>query len=65
MIVYEQNPYSRTRSFSYIESFILFLTPYFHIWGQGVVCIKCGSMWVGIYTHIPDLYPAGQILIEL
>lgn len=28
-----------------MESFILFLAPYLHIWGQGVVCIKCGSMW--------------------
>ena len=43
--------HSHTRSFSYMESFILFLAPYPHIWGHRVVCIKCGSMWVDTYTR--------------
>ena len=32
---------------------------------QGVVCIKCGSMWGETYTRIPDMYPAGQIRLRL
>jgi len=52
MIVYEKNPYSHTRSINYIENFMLFLASCLHIWEQGVVCIKCGSMWVEIYTRI-------------
>lgn len=43
----------------------MFLEPYLHIWGQDVVCIKCGSMWGETYTRIPDMYPAGQIRLRL
>ena len=65
MIVYEKISYSRTRSFHYIESFMQFLASYPRIWGQNVVCIKCGSMLVGTYTRISDMYPAGQLFVVL
>jgi hypothetical protein len=97
MIVFEKNSHSHTRSFNYIENFMLFLgntakvtilpivmarfgkiscfstakmlqkaifqalriacskfcgtaflASYLYIWVSDVVCIKCGSMWVGI-----------------
>jgi len=63
MIVFEKNPHSHTRSFNYIENFMLFLASYLYIWVSDVVCIKCGSMWVGIYNRILDLYRAGIVLI--
>jgi hypothetical protein len=65
MIVYERNSHSHTRSSNYIENFTLFLASCLHIWRQGVVCIKCGSMWGETYTRIPDMYPAGQIRLRL
>jgi len=34
-------------------------------WGQNVVCIKCGSMLAGIYTHKFDLYRARLIVVKL
>jgi len=51
MIVYEKNTHSRTRSFLYIESFMLLITFCPHIWGQNVVCIKCGSMLAETCIH--------------
>ena len=65
MMVYEKITYSRTRSCRYIESFMLLITFCPHIWGQNVVCIKCGSMWAETYTRIPDLYPAAMVIITL
>jgi hypothetical protein len=65
MMVYEKITYSRTLSCHYIESFMLFKTFCPHIWGQNVVCIKCGSMLAETYTRIPDLYPAWQIIVEI
>ena len=65
MIVYEKNSYSRTRSSHYIENFMLFITFCPRIWGQNVVCIKCGSMLAGTYTRIPDMYPVGQLCVVL
>jgi hypothetical protein len=65
MIVFEKNPHSHTRSFNYIENFMLFLASYLYIWVSDVVCIKCGSMWVGIYSRMPALYLTVQILIGL
>ncbi len=32
---------------------------------QGVVCIKCGSMWVETCSRTPDMYRAGQIFVQL
>jgi len=65
MMVYEKNTHSRTLSCHYIESFMLLITFCPHIWGQNVVCIKCGSMLAETYTRIPDMYPAGAILVTL
>jgi len=65
MMVYEKITYSRTRSCRYIESFMLLITFCPHIWGQNVVCIKCGSMLAGTYTCILDMYPTGQIIVML
>jgi hypothetical protein len=65
MMVYEKISCSRTRSCHYIESFILFIAFCPHIWGQNVVCIKGGSMLVGIYIHIPDMYPVTMAIVTL
>jgi hypothetical protein len=35
------------------------------LWEQGVVCIKCGSVWGGTYTRIPDMYPAGVVKVVI
>ena len=43
----------------------MFLEPYLHIWGQDVVCIKCGSMWVETYTHMHDICHVGHIRLQL
>ena len=51
MIVYEKISCSRTRSSHYIESFVPVKTFCPHIWGQNVVCIKCGSLLAETYTH--------------
>jgi len=65
MIVYEKFFYSRTRSSHYIESFVRFLASWPHIWSQDVVCIKCGSMWVGIYTRKSGFYHGLMIAVTL
>ena len=65
MIVYEKFSYSRTRSCRYIESFMLLITFCPHIWGQNVVCIKCGSMLAETYTRIFDLYRTLVVVVKL
>jgi len=32
---------------------------------QGVVCIKCGSMWVGTYTRIYDSVRTGEVKVSI
>ena len=65
MIVYEKNTHSRTRSCHYIESFMLLITFCPHIWGQNVVCIKCGSMLAGTYTRIFDFYRTLSVVVTI
>jgi len=65
MIVYEKNAHSRTQSCHYIESFMLLITFCPHIWGQNVVCIKCGSMLAETYTRIPDMYLDAVVTVTL
>ena len=65
MMVYQKNTHSRTRSSHYIESFVLIKTFCPRIWGQNVVCIKCGSILAETYTQISDMYPATQLCVVL
>jgi hypothetical protein len=65
MMVYGKISCSRTLSCHCIESFILLIAFCPHIWGQNVVCTKCGSMLAETYSRIPDMYPAGQLCVVL
>ena len=65
MMVYEKISCSRTRSCHYIESFMLLITFCPHIWGQNVVCIKCGSMWAETYTRKFGFYHTLAVVVTL